>query len=523
MYTVKCDGKWLYNKAIGLDIIDPELDLEVSTAGSFTFSIMPSHPLYSEVYPMLSRIIVYRNDEEIWEGRPTNYTYSFDTNKEFTCEGELAYLNDSVIPFYDYNFNKAALTKATHVPLAILKTVLENHNKQVGNDYRSFYAGRIINATSHLEEFLKMSREVTFNFLDNMRSTYKAEFRIRKEKGKRYLDIVQIGYNDTPYDGFSKQKIEFGYNMLDFSSNFNLSDICTVVIPLGKEESISELVDGIKEYIESLRDAIKSRIRDEQRYTGETADEKVERDLSLLDVTLAMFNDRSEDIPWITSQNKNSARSERSKNRSGAQPYRYNYFDTETDGAWKNIVSINQSLIAALTTLKLTYPWMNLNTPKIKYAQNNIPYFNYQESRRHTLYTLTYGQKPEHVINKDAYAIFGPIYKVVEFDDAKDAATLEKLAKEYLSSVQFDSMDLTVNAFDFNLVDNKIVPFDILDMVFVTSKPHGMINKKFPVRAMKIPLQHPENAEVTLGRADNSFRKTISKSLAQSIRKANNK
>lgn len=53
--------------------------------------------------------------------------------------------------------------------------------------------------------------------------------RIRHANGKRYLDVLNGYVKDA------QQEIKFGFNLLDYTTNLDLSDIYTAVVPLGPE------------------------------------------------------------------------------------------------------------------------------------------------------------------------------------------------------------------------------------------------------------------------------------------------
>ena len=104
-------------------LIDPQLDLEKNTAGTFTFTLAPNNIGYQEhtvsvemvdsistsgevttrtvttqvdlVGRMQSTITIYRDGVEIWEGRVLSEERDWYNRRMITCEGELAYLNDT--------------------------------------------------------------------------------------------------------------------------------------------------------------------------------------------------------------------------------------------------------------------------------------------------------------------------------------------------------------------------------------------------------------------------------------------
>lgn len=115
------------------------------------------------------------------------------------------------------------------------------------------------------------------------------------------------------------------------------------------------------------------------------------------------------------------------------------------------------------------------------------------------------------LINNALYSQYGRVEKVVDFNDSEDPQDLFILAKNYLTSMQFDNMTLKVNAVDLHNLTKEIVSFELLDQVYCISKPHGLYGRFFPIVEMDIPLDHPENVTYTL--TDCLHKATLSGSL----------
>ena len=134
MYTVYADDICIYNsRSVEKEsrLIDPVLTLEENYAGSFEFSIPPSNIGYSLIQRMTSEIVVKRNNTEIWSGRVLSEESDFYNIRKLYCEGELAYLNDTVQPQAEYHDITVR---------GFLETLLTNHNSKV-TDNKKFYVG----------------------------------------------------------------------------------------------------------------------------------------------------------------------------------------------------------------------------------------------------------------------------------------------------------------------------------------------------------------------------------------------
>lgn len=253
MYRVTCDNVTLYDtRDEDLVLIDPKVTLELNSPGSFTCKIPPTHPHYNVPQKMLSRVTVYQDSEILFKGRITKDDTDYYNRKELYCEGELAFLNDTVQRPAEYH----DLT-----PREYFAKIVEIHNSQVEAD-KQFEVGMVTvtNSTDNVyrytnwESSLKTIKE---DLIDDMGGY----IRVRNEDGHRYLDYVK------DYGVINQQVIEFGENLLDFTRGIDMTDIATVVVPLGnrlEESSIPALeerltiksVNGGKDYVVN-QDAVK--------------------------------------------------------------------------------------------------------------------------------------------------------------------------------------------------------------------------------------------------------------------------
>ena len=120
MYTIYCDGNLIYyprNETIPL--INPVLTMEDSVAGELTFQIAPGHKHYDNIRRITSVIEVYQDKEWIWSGRPIEVTEMMNHVRKIECEGELAYLCDTIQPQAVYH---------NITPENFLKQLIQIHN-----------------------------------------------------------------------------------------------------------------------------------------------------------------------------------------------------------------------------------------------------------------------------------------------------------------------------------------------------------------------------------------------------------
>lgn len=219
MYRVYCDGLPLYNSKLdGLKIFAPTIDLEVNKTGSFVFTLYPSHPYYSMIRKMKSMVTVYQDDFLLFKGRVLDEEIGFHNERRVTCEGELAFLLDSIQRPYDY----------TGTIEGFLNLLIDSHNSQV-EESKWFTVGNV--TVTDPNDYIVRSN------IDYVS--------VWEEMQKKLLDLLG-GYIVVRHDGYinyidylqdftllSPQKISFGRNLLDLKRIVKGADIATALIPLG--------------------------------------------------------------------------------------------------------------------------------------------------------------------------------------------------------------------------------------------------------------------------------------------------
>jgi hypothetical protein len=232
MYRVYCDGLPIYNdKLEGLKIFSPSLDLELNKTGSFSFTLYPDHPYYGSIQKLKSIITVYQEDYLLFRGRVLDDEIGFYNERKVTCEGELAFLLDSIKRPYDFTGGVAEY-------LALL---LDSHNAQV-DETKRFTLGNvtvtdpndyIVRANiDHVDTWKEMN--------DKLLALLGGFLSIRHADGVAYLDYL------ADFALLSPQKIEFGKNLLDQKRIIKGADVATVVIPLGAKLKDAEGKDTDK-------------------------------------------------------------------------------------------------------------------------------------------------------------------------------------------------------------------------------------------------------------------------------------
>lgn len=114
-------------------LLDPVLTREDSKAGSFEATVPLGNVAHSALQKMKAIVEVEQDGEPIWQGRVMSHDMDFYLNQKIYCEGELAYLNDSSMVPYKYEWITIS---------EFLGKVLDNHNSQT-EGYKAFYRGNV--------------------------------------------------------------------------------------------------------------------------------------------------------------------------------------------------------------------------------------------------------------------------------------------------------------------------------------------------------------------------------------------
>ena len=219
MYKVYCDGQLLYHSKLeSLQIFNPSLELELNKTGSFEFTVYPQHPRYNLIKKLKSIITVYQDDFLLFRGRVLDDEIGKLNNKTVVCEGDKAFLLDSIQRPYDFT---GSITD-------FLSMLITNHNAQVEQEKR-FTLGKVTvtdaNDTIVRSDIEYVNTwEVINQKLINMLGGY---IIARYENGINYLDYL------AEITLLSPQTIQLGKNLLDLKRVRKGEDIATAVIPLG--------------------------------------------------------------------------------------------------------------------------------------------------------------------------------------------------------------------------------------------------------------------------------------------------
>lgn len=242
------------------------LNQKKSAPDKLTFIIPIQNEGYNKIYDLVTlvKVIDARDNSIEFEGRVITSPQKMDNTgvftKEVTCEGELAYLNDTKTRSWDIsglNVNK------------MLDLLIKNHNGHTTAD-KQFTIGRV-DVTGIIDIESNTNFESTLNcLLDKLVNKFSGVLKVRKEYGIRYLDYTGlVGQESTTV-------IQLGKNIKDMILEYDVTNIATRVIPVGKDNLTIEPVNNGKDYLEDAK-AIK-----QYGIVEQIADLKGIEDLTLL-------------------------------------------------------------------------------------------------------------------------------------------------------------------------------------------------------------------------------------------------
>ena len=238
MYRMKAEGVVFYDPStedMTLQALSPKASYELNNPGTLEFTLLPGNTAYNGLHKLKTVVTLEQDGELIFRGRVLETTTDMYNQKEVYCEGELAFLLDSIQRPYKFKGKAADL----------FRQLITKHNEQV-EEYKQFQIG-IITAVGD-EDDVEVEGDAYADTLSDIRSLlidpHGGYLRIRHEGDARYIDYVDALNQPC------SQEITFGVNILDIENKVNAQDVCTVLIPLGKDNLTIEKVNGKKDYIE---------------------------------------------------------------------------------------------------------------------------------------------------------------------------------------------------------------------------------------------------------------------------------
>ena len=240
MYVLTYAGNVIHDpREEGVQISAGKLVEESGQSSTLSFTVQPTHPLWRafnrESVMNTEREIVLTEHETqkiLFRGRIRKVSMSMDGSIDITCEGAMAYLNDTTVrPYKTYDTDEIdceinAPAKAGE----LFEWFIEQHNSRVSNRCEKFKVG--INAGINFGALQRGTgtRPTTLKEMrEKLTKLCGGYFRVRYVGEDNYLDWLTA-------DGSSEaaQSVELGQNLLDLNTGADGKDIYTAIVPVGK-------------------------------------------------------------------------------------------------------------------------------------------------------------------------------------------------------------------------------------------------------------------------------------------------
>lgn len=239
MYILKYAGSVLHDPRTDAQISAGTLKEELGQSPTLSLTIQPTHPLWDsfnrdtvmlpgrevELFEVETSLVLFR-------GRVRAISMEFDGSKKLTCEGAMAYLNDTTVrPYKTYDTDEIECDiNAPAEANKLFEWFIEQHNAHVMNACEKFRIGvnagvnygRLQRGTGTRPSTLKEMR-------DKLEKACGGWLRVRYDETGSIIDWL-------PDTGAAEatQRVELGSNLLDLDTQVDGKDIYTAIVPVGK-------------------------------------------------------------------------------------------------------------------------------------------------------------------------------------------------------------------------------------------------------------------------------------------------
>lgn len=221
MYKIILNNTHEIQTDIDKVVIKPKLKEKVNSAGELEYIIPYDDEFFYDYEEKVTLVEVKYAKRTEFKGILAESTKMFDGSKKVIFEGELTYLNNVLYPPYSFAGDYDEY----------FRNFINYYNSKV-DDSRKMIVGRVtMTDFNHYivrssESYQSIWKEINDKILD-----YGGYIKLRYVDGVRYIDLLAESGDIT------KQKIEFGVNLLDLEDYIDSNDVVTAILPLGASKS----------------------------------------------------------------------------------------------------------------------------------------------------------------------------------------------------------------------------------------------------------------------------------------------
>ena len=229
MIQVYADNALVYDSRLeDYSLLGLTVTAGLNKGGTASIVMPPGHPAYNSFVSYKTLVTVYRDNVLLFRGRALYPSDDFYNRRTITCEGERCFLRDGVMRPYIYQDG----------PEAILIDVIALYNAQV-DEFKQFKVGTV--TVTDPNNYIRLESETAEQVSDTIDKMVERcggyiVFTTNAD-GQRVINWYEsLGYQ-------SRQVIEFGENLMDFSRSDSNPDLATVIVPYGaKDETTGERI-----------------------------------------------------------------------------------------------------------------------------------------------------------------------------------------------------------------------------------------------------------------------------------------
>lgn len=239
MYILKYAGSVLHDPRTDVQISAGTLKEESGQSPTLSLTIQPTHPLWDsftrDTVMLPNReveLVEFETGIVLFRGRVRAISMEFDGSKKLTCEGAMAYLNDTTVrPYKTYDTDEIECDiNAPAEANKLFEWFIEQHNAHVMNACEKFIIG--VNAGANYGKLQRGTgtRPATLKEMrDKLEKACGGWLRVRYDAIGSIIDWL-------PDTGAAEatQRVELGSNLLDLDTQVDGKDIYTAIVPVGK-------------------------------------------------------------------------------------------------------------------------------------------------------------------------------------------------------------------------------------------------------------------------------------------------
>lgn len=239
MYILKYAGSVLHDPRTDVQISAGTLKEESGQSPTLSLTIQPTHPLWDsftrDTVMLPSReveLVEYETGIVLFRGRVRAISMEFDGSKKLTCEGAMAYLNDTTVrPYKTYDTDEIECdVNAPAEANKLFEWFIEQHNSHVMNACEKFRIGVNTGANYGKLQRGTGTRPATLKEMrDKLEKACGGWLRVRYDATGSIIDWL-------PDTGAAEatQRVELGSNLLDLDTQVDGKDMYTAIVPVGK-------------------------------------------------------------------------------------------------------------------------------------------------------------------------------------------------------------------------------------------------------------------------------------------------